>query len=624
MTQNLDFYELIRRYCLRNNSPYISIDTLVKFLKKNGARPDAPPELRFWVDDTREKIFAEISRLSSDKKCVLQDETGGMRIFMPYFFIDKIEELYLTLDISSDKPFPNEENFSGKIPKEYVREISVETGLIEYLAAPQNTLFPVLKLIFPEKFGELIALSTQMKYRILEVALLKLKKSLQKNRMVDFYKQKLMVNFKGQEFRVSAFFNNIMLNHHECIKDIEEAGDFTFSSWLFLCPLIKTQVKSTIKRNNQIYPENIALYQAATLLLDFVNHYKIIAITRYNKEMAFAAVEEKMTEAPYMYGFNDILNFTATGGVRILQRYTEGDLQEWLKQKTAMRDDKQPAILKFTGTDGVDFFVRKDRVFQLCSALVKDAQPKVKSEIIDHWTNLLREYRKDSAMEKEQNFDEIVKKALTLYAPKFITMLHDRKIFYLWKELAVESQDMSQADKFFSGENPAPLKKILRLKREDLLLYCKLSLPFWYSIPFIVSIASFLKYGIKKEKKRVKDEKQNESETAKSFKAAAQKLAKELTPEELTLETYMANTIDRWNQLLNKWAREKLTQDVNKMIKDYIPYALKFFGRRNLNSALLNEIAERIINSNPDLSKIKNKNHLCLYIKLFIIKTLMN
>jgi hypothetical protein len=624
MTQKWDFYELVRLYCLRNNSAYIYIDTLIKFLKKNGLRPDAPPELKFWVDGTRGKIFAEIAKLSSDEKCILQSDAAGERIFLPIFFIDKIEELYITLDISTDKPFPSEENLSAKIPKEYVREISVETGVIDYLNTPQNTRFPVLKLIFPEVFGELIVLPSQIPKRILEVSLLKMKKAMQKNRMADFYKQKLMAHFAGQEFRVTTFFNNIMQNHHACINDIEEANDFTFSAWVFLCPLIKTQVKFVIKRNNQIYPENIALYQAATLLLVFVNHYKIIAINKHNKEMAFAAVEEKMTVSPYMYTFNDILNFTAIGGIRILQRYTEEDLKEWLKQKTMMQDNKQPAIFKFTGPDGIDFFMRKDRVFPFCSAAIKDVQPKVKSEIVDHWTKLLREYRKEAAMEKEQYFDEAIKKAVLLYTPQLITILYDKRTFYLWRELAGECKDTSAADKLFDGESPAPLKKVLRLRRDDILLYCKLSLPFWYSIPFIVSLASFFKYRLKKENKQAKSGQQKENVAESALKASAQKLAKEMTPAELTLETYMENTIDRWNQLLNKWDRERLTQDVNKMIKDYIPYALKFFGRRNLNSALLSEIAERIMNSNPNLSKIKNKNHLCLYIKLFLIKTLMN
>jgi hypothetical protein len=622
MAQNFNFYELVRVYALRNNSPYISIDTLEKFLRRNGLRPHAPAELKFWAESTHKKLLAEIAKLSSAEKCVIQEEANSIKIFLPDFLIDKIEDLYLSVEITNDKPFPSMEQIAENIPKEYVRDISVETGFINYLAEPQTTQFPVLKLIFPDKFSNMAVLSNQIPKRIMEISLLKIKRSAQKNMLSEFYQQKLMAHFPGQEFRVKTFFNNIMQNHTACIKDIEEANDFTFSSWLFLCSLMKTYVNTLIGRNGQVFPENIAMYQAASILLVFINRYKIIAINKRNKDLAFAAIDEKLTESPYMYELSDISNFTGTGGIRILQHYTEEDLNEWIKQKTAVHTDKLPDLFKFTGTDKIGFFVRKDRVFTLCAALLKDTQPKVKSEIINHWVKALREYSKEKAMENEMYFDELVRKTVSLYAPDFITILRDKMTFLLWRELADENKDMSKVGIYFEDGIPVPLKKIFRLKREDLLRYCKLSLPFWYSIPFIVSLARLLKYGFNKKKYQSKTKTKAASETASNLKTSAKKLAEEITPKNLTLEGYMEKTVDRWNQLLNKPAQEKLTRDVNKIIKDYIPHALKFFGNRILNSGLLNEVAQRVLNSSPDLSKINNKNDLCLYIKLFIIKTL--
>jgi hypothetical protein len=622
MAQNFNFYELVRIYSLRNNSPYISIDTLTKFLRKNGSRPDAPPDLKFWAENTHKKLLAEIEKLSGAGKCIILEEANSIKIFLPDFLVDKIEDLYLSPDITDDKPFPSIEQIAENISKEYIREVSVETGLINYLAEPQTTQFPILKFIFPEKFSNMAVLSSQIPKRILETTLLKLKKSVQKNMLADFYQQKLMARFSGQEFRVKTFFNNIMQNHPACIKDIEEANDFTFSAWLFLCSLIKTYVNTLIGRNGQIFPENIALYQAAALLLVFINRYKIIAINKHNKDLAFASIYEKLTESPYMYSINDISNFTGMGGIRVLQNYAEEDLNEWIKQKISILPDKLPDLFRFTGTNRIDFFVRKDRVFTLCSMLLKNNQPKVKSEIINHWIKVLREYRKEIAMEKELDFDEFIQKTVSLYAPALIIILRDKKTFLLWQELIDESRDTSKIGIYFENGAMAPLKKIFRLKRDDLLLYCRLSLPFWYSIPFIVSLARLFKYGFNKKKELSKAEKGTLSEEASNLKTSAKKLAKEVTPKDLTLEEYLAKTVDRWNQLLNKPAQEKLTRDVNKIIKDYIPHALKFFGSGMLNSEILDEVAQRVLNSSPDLSKINNKKHLCLYIKLFIIKTL--
>jgi hypothetical protein len=131
-----------------------------------------------------------------------------------------------------------------------------------------------------------------------------------------------------------------------------------------------------------------------------------------------------------------------------------------------------------------------------------------------------------------------------------------------------------------------------------------------------------LKYGFSKKKEQSKSEKKSMPETPSNIKKSAKKLAEEVTPKDMKLEEYMAKTLDRWNHLLNKQAQEKLTRDVNKIIKDYIPHALKFFGSGILNSNLLNDVSQRVLNSSPDLSKISNRADLCLYIKLFIIKTL--
>ncbi|MDR0382815.1 MAG: hypothetical protein LBH50_02390 [Spirochaetaceae bacterium] len=622
MTQNLNFYDIIRLYALRNNSPYISADILTKFLRKNGSRPDAPPELKFWAENTHKKLLAEITKLSEAGKCVIKEEPQAVKIFLPDFMIDKIEELYISADITADKPFPSMEKISEDIPNEYVRNISVEAGLINYLASPQTTRMPVLKLLFPDRFSNMAVLPDMLPGRVLEISLLKIKRSIQKNMLADFYQQKLMAHFTGQELRVRAFFNNIMQNQSACITDIEESSDFVFSSWIFLCSMIKTYVNTLIGRNGQIFPENVALYQAAMMTLVIVNHYKIIAINKRNKEMAFAAVYGKMAEPPYMYWLNDVSNFTGPGGLRILQNYTEEDLNEWIKRKTAITADKLPDLIKFTGNEKMDFFVRKDKVFPLCSALLKDVQNKVKSEIVNRWIKTLRGYRKEKAMENDQDFDELVRKSVWLYAPAFVTVLRDKKTFILWRELLDEGEDTSTADKYFDSGASAPLKKILRLKREELLLYCRLSLPFWYSVPFIVLLARLLKRGFNKEKDSAESEKKEASDKASNLKTSAKKLAKEITPKDLTLDEYVTKTIDRWNQLLNKQAREKLIRDVNKIIKDYIPHALKFFGSGMLNSALLDEVAQRVLYSSPDLSKINNKNALCLYIKLFIIKTL--
>jgi hypothetical protein len=624
MAQNFDFYDIVRLYALKNNSPYIPIKTLVNFLQRNAHRPGVPPQLKYWAENTQEKIYAELASLSEGQKCILQDDGQNQRIFLPAFFVEKLELMYFNIDKTSDKAFPCEKDLSTSIPAEYVREISVESGIINYLAAPQKTVFPILKLVFQERFGSILTLSTHLPRRIMEIAISKIKLSMQSTRSMDFYRQKLLTHFPGQEVYAKSFFENFTRHQQTCIDDIEKSNDFTFSAWLFLCPLIKTQVTDAIERNGEVSSENIGLYQSVSLLLIFNNYYKVIAINKLDKEKAFASINEKMGLPPYLFNFNEIFNLTGTGGMQILNHYTEDDLMEWLKQKMTMRDDKLPAILKFCGVDGKDNFIRKDKVFALCLYLLKDLQLKTKDEITNRWVKLLRDYLKEKAMENDGHFEDLVIRSARLYVPLLLILLNDKKTVLLQQEILEESPDPSKVEKFFLNGKPIPLRKLLRLKREDLLHEAKLILPFWYSIPFIITLGRILKHGIGKTGVYFKEEKKSVSGYTSTLKNSAEKMSKELVPDDQKLDEYMNSILDRWNQILNRQAREKLTRDVNSTIKDYMRNAIKNFGHRALSASMLEELADRIIMSNQALSKINNRNSLRLYIKLFITKILLN
>jgi hypothetical protein len=625
MAQNFDFLDIIRDYSLRNNSPYVPVNALVNLLQKNALRTGAPFQMKYWRENTQEKVDAELARMAAEQKCVIQGSAKNQRIFLPNFFVEKLEALYFNIDKTSDRAFPCEKDFSVVIPAEYTRGIFVDNSMINYLTEPQTSVLPILKLRFPENFGCIFALSIHVPHRILEIALSKIKISMQRSRSMDFYKQKLITHFPGQEIYVKSFFENFTMHQQVCLEDIKKSNDFTFSAWLFLCPLIKTQVTDAVGRSGEISPENMGLYQSASIILVFNNYYKVIAINKRDKEKAFSLIHEKMGMPPYLFTFSEIFQFTGIGGLQILYHFTENDLLEWLKQKMMVHENNLPDMLKFPGVDGKDNFVRKDRVLTLCSYLLKDLQPKIKDEIINRWVKLLRGYFKEMAMESNLYFDTLVTKSARLYSPILLNLLHDKKTVLLQDEAIEASFDPSKVEKFFVNGNMIPLRKLLRLKREDILRTCKLILPFWYSIPGIIMLGRIIKHGFNAENAYFKEpENQAASAYTTTLKNSAEKLSKELVPDNTELNDYINTILDRWNQILNNSAREKLTQDTNITIKDYTRNALKNFGPRAFSSMMLEELADRIVMSNQALSKIKNRNSLRLYIKLFITKVLLN
>jgi hypothetical protein len=625
MAQNLDFFSMIRAYSLKNNSPYISINTLISLLKKNALRVNAPPHSKYWIENTRGKVYSELIRLSDEQKCIIQGSDQDQRIFLPSFFVEKLETIYFNIDKTADKAFPCEKDLNAVIPAEFVKKIYINDDMVDYLVEPQRSVLPILNITFSEKFGSILMLSTHLPRRILEIALAKVKISMQRTGSADSYRQRLITHFPGQDVYAKIFFNNFMMRQQICIEDIEKSNDFAFSAWFFLCPLIKMQVTDTIERNGEVSTENIGLYQSASIIFVFNNYYKLISINKRDQEKTFSLIHEKMGQPPYIFTISEMFNFTGIGGLQILNRYTEDDLVEWLNQKLITHENCLPAILKFTGMDGKDNFIRKDRVLTFCSYLLKDLQHKIKEEITNRWVKLLRDYFKERAMESDAHFEELITKSVYLYRPFLLNLLHDRRVLLLQNEAMESNSDSSKNQKFFVNGNIIPLRKLMGLKREDILRTCKWMLPFWYSIPFVITLGRIIKHGMGAKNAYFKeDEKQAASAYTSNLKNSAEKLCKELVPDNTELDEYMQNILDRWNKILNSFARERLTRDVNTTIKDYMRDAIKNFGQRALSTVMLDELADRIIMSNQSLSKIKNRNSLRLYIKLFITKILVN
>ncbi|MDR1148904.1 MAG: hypothetical protein LBK66_09765 [Spirochaetaceae bacterium] len=626
MSQDFDFYETLCNYSRKLNSPYIVTETLINVLQRNAMLQDKENKqsaLKQWLgDNIHEKIFAELERLSDEQKCIIQGEAPHQRILLPNFFIERLEQLYLSIESSNSRPFPDESYFRTKIPAGLIKEISVENGLIDYLGTPQQSILPIIKLVFPENFGHALVLSTQIPKCLLEASILKLKYSMQSTKTLVFYQQKLTAHFPGQEPNVKRFIKNLTQNQSDCIEDLIESKDFTFSSWIFLYPLIKMHVKDTIVRDDGISPESMALYQSITLLQSFNNYYKVAAISKHNKMLSFSAVYERMADPPYMYTFNSLMKLNKPGGVLILQRYTENDLKEWLNYKTISDNEKLPYLFKFRIPNDDDFFVRKDKVFTLCASLLKDLRPKVKMEITNRWTKLLGDYYKEKAMENDLDFESLITKISKLYAPALMSIINSPKFDILQQGVIEEGIESPKNVACFVNGEILPLRTLLDLKRADLLLYCRLSLPFWHSIPFIVAIGRILKHKSNNAYYTEAD-KQLETDASLYLKQSARKIINEIVPDNTNPDDYMKSMLNRWNRLINKVSKDRLTHDVDIAIKNGKQYIDKMLKRRILTQSMLNETAESIIHSNAVLARISNKNALRIYIKLSITKTLL-
>jgi hypothetical protein len=629
MAKPLDLYSILRSYALKNNSAMIDLAIFVKFLKHNAERDgEKGQRLSEWANGTKEKVKTALLPYFRDGRCMLKTYPSGQKIFMPSFFIDKINQAYAAFGNADEMPFPDEKSLRLAIPEEHIRKITVETGLINYLNDPQKEELPILKLVFPKDFGEALALNSHLPRRIVEAAIVKVKGAFRKNNMLEFYRQKTLIHFPGQEPRVREFINIIMMRPMDCIDSLEEANEFSFAFWMFICPLIKLQVQDAITRSNDISPDDIALYQAATIMLVFNNYYKIVALNQREKDLAFAELEAKLNETPYIYTLSEMMQFKNKAGSSMIQKYSEADFEIFISKKMSSgENDRLPEMLRYTGYEGIEWLILKNKVWPLIEMQKKENILKIKDEITARWTQILKKYCREHAMDRDDAFESLVNRVARLYCPFLVIVLHDKKTAVLQEELLNDKDMQSKSAKYFEVGQPATLCKIFGYKREDFLTYCRYSLPFWFSFPFIVSLISFFKNGPGKkyvdDDDGQKDRGEGAAEATTLLKIQGEKIAADILPEGADIDTYINSVRDRWNQIINKMAQQRLTNDVHAITKDYMRQVLKMQGRNNINSGMLSDIAERIIDMNPPLAKINNRDALRLYIKLFITKLLI-
>ncbi|MDR2842353.1 MAG: hypothetical protein LBV52_04040 [Spirochaetaceae bacterium] len=634
MAQSYDLWTLLRTYSVKNNTPYVDLKIFIKFLSHNSSRGGSVSyQLLEWAGNTAEKVKDKLKLLLQEGKCTVFNDPGGVqRVFIPYFFVDKLSQIYQVIDGVGTVPFPDEKSMHTSIPKEQCKTISVETGLINYLNDPQHEMLPIIHLTFEKGFGDTFALSSHLPRRIVEMSFLKIKEAFRKNNMMEFYKQRAITHFPGQEARVKEFVNILMLRPMDCIDSLEESNEFSFSFWLFLCPLIKMQVRDALARSSELSYADQALFQAVSFILVFNNFYKIKAINQHEKDLAFAEVESKLTEPPYYFTLGEVLQFKGKNGINILEKYSEDDFQFFIRKRMAVTDEGMlPEILKYSNTEDLEWLVLKSKLWLLIGSLIKESAPKIKDDIKSRWTKMLSSYKRERAMDRNDDFEALINRLARLYCPVLITILHDKKSAVIQEELNLKKSPNEKIEKYFEMYQPFPLHKLLELDKQEILTDCKFSLPFWYSISFLVLVISFFKNGLSKKylddspkNKAGKNKKANETVAVNTLSAQAKKIAEELVPQGTALDDYLLTVLDKWNQLLNKNSRDVLTKDINATIQDYMRHISKIQKRSNINEETLLDCAENIIAMNAALSKINNKDALKLYIKLFITKMLIN
>jgi hypothetical protein len=620
----IDLYSLLESYAKKIHSPYINMDSFSQYVEKNAKRlAENYAEWIPWSNTTESKIREALPDLIREEKCKVITNLKGTQIFLPSFYVNFIRQAYMTGD-TAELPFPDEKTLKLAITQDQTRILYIENDLIAYFDDPQDTVLPILKIAFPRDIPPMIILSDLIHKRMPEMSMLKVQKYLWIQGNKEHIQSKMISRFQGKEDYLRDMINYIMTQPMNCLTGIESGGDLSFLFWSFFCNLVKKEVT----QKNELTARDIAILQAVHILEILNNYHKSKVVRNKERETALKNLGLCFDKPPYLYNLAVIMKFSDTMGIPLLGKYSQEDLETYLREKTSEhKKNELPELLITHNLAGERFFVKKTVLLPLCSRLLTEARPLIKSTVSEHWFKLLRDYAREPAMDNDEDFERLLNRMIRKTAPILAALLRDNKLSLVYYELEKDTT-VSDTSKLFDKGKLLPLASLLMLNRRALLSDTRMLLPFWYSITFLFQIVAFFKNLGKKKKSEDTQDDLDYLAWAHSGDDNAQspldELTAELVPGGGTLAAALAEQEARWNTRINPQTRKDLKTDVNSLICDRMRQLMRLPTKPKITLEFLDEIAAAFVSDSIALQKLGSRDAIILYIKLYILYLLSN
>jgi hypothetical protein len=621
----------MRAYSNKNNSPFINIDAFITFISKYAARlAAAQPEWAEWVSETSLKFWNTMGEYTEDGRCVLLTDTPQGRVYMPYFLVDKLKEAYRDLDESADIPFPSEEYFKIDLPPDQIQMLSLETDLAPFFDKPSADFLPVIKLVFSENSLSALILAPMIPHRLLEAAILKVRHYTRQHNNKEYFMHKLLPMFQGKEGSLRETLDMLHARPLDCLNSIEAGGEITYIFWASLCSFIKND----IRKKNERLTGDIAVLEGISVVETCLNLYKTRVQQERERETALRTLDQLMDKPPYYFTQDQIIKFTDHKGMPLLSLYGEADLNEHIKQR--VNESKEGAIpewLVVQARSGEQFYLKKDKYLPLVTRLILDTQGLVKQELMGRWIALLNNFKSEPAMENDVDFERLLAGLSASVNPLLAVFLEDKKLPWVYDELERTQKVIPPASRIFERGKLIPYSLLFLMKRKEMLVDARLTLPFWYSIPIISSIIAFFsRLGKKKKKNRQAAKKTGENiemkegmvsrDHFKEFVSSVREMESQMIPIDRDIDDYLKELQNHWGQLLDSKAQQNLVEDVNALIRDNLRRSLRVWRKQRLGPANLQDLAQGIVNGTPSLRNINSRDALILYMQIYMVKVL--
>jgi hypothetical protein len=620
MAQKTDIYSVMYSYAKKEGSPIVDMEPFLDFLGKYSRQmQEKKPEWAKWTTETGKKAWMDINSLVEEEKLEIDDSRGKPKVIIKHYYAELVKEGYRNADDDSDIPLPNEDSLKIVIPEDKIKPLYVPQDLLAFFSEPQREVLPIIRLLFPSNAGNALILAPMILSTLVDFSLLKIRAYLLRHGNREYIQHKLTPQLAGKETQLRDILDQISIRPVDCLNDLKKFRDVSFLFWGHFCTMVRTE----LSQKTELLAEDIAALQAVYIMDTFNGYMKKRAARTKETEYAFKNFELEMDKPPFYFSREAIMRFTDNKGVPLVKMCGQEALDAYIKKRSTepSNPNELPDYVFFRLDDGATWLVKKTRAFFVCGKLLSDTRPIIAKAIYNRWKIMLKEYRKEAAMEDNNEFERLVTAFVKEYAPLLQTLLNDNKLPVIYAEMAEAKKGVAEASRIFNKNELQPYRVLLNLKRKQVLNDVKFLLPFWQMIFF--ELIAFFKRGGKKKKAGIEED---TPETAKKTKEPYEELrvkAKEtgakLVPSGHTLDSYLKDVSHRWVELINKQAYEALIEDVNSLIRDKLRSLLRI-KRNSLGVDAIDTMAYTIIDSSSGLRKVRDQSSLLLYIKLYIIK----
>jgi hypothetical protein len=628
----VDLYSMLMGYAKKSKSPYVVIDEFQVFIKQYAEHfGSGMNEWSLWAKDTDAKFKEEIASFVAAGTCEIQIRRKIRYVYLPQCAIALIQSAWNeAIEPGQDfetraMPFPNELSCDFSLPEASLLVIKV-ANLVAHLEkireeqTSDDVPKAIIKLEFPGELGSILFPATALDSELLCAALFRIRYYLLKNGNQEFVQQKLSIDFSGREEYPRDILNKLSKMPRAMIADIAEGGDGSYLLWQLCCELIRDDTSG----KNSLSADDVVISQALSIIEQYnILYNKIRKMRKYKKE----ALDDLLLcfdQAPFIFNLGQVINFKDANQVPLLSRYSEKELDTWLKTiTTPVSGGEVPLLIAVTDKSNERWFVRKERVHSVCLRLLLYAQDLIRNAIIEQWEAILEQCQRDPAMDSDQAFETLLTRLLTSLIPPLAAMLRYRLLPLLAVGEPHSAESQREFAKLFSSNTGKLLNisAILFLRREALVKEALARLPFWHSVPILVKLVAFVQNLRKKLEPAAPEVSNTDNEAPLTFLSVYKKFETELVPQGYTLDWYLVHLYQMWAKLLYESDRRNLLQDVNYLLRGYVRRHFALIRPEQVDEYFLEESAVNFIEGVPALQHLHD-NSLTLYVKLYIIKTL--